>query len=319
MGHHPCVIPNRLAAASLLFFAACATARAQTTIPEAAEPQPQAPAGVEEAQPQVPAPGPAAPSREQRSRESGQINVKVDPEVYSILSSVRGLSTHKSTYFYPASYSKRFEGERTEMVFQVSAKWRVFGSDAYLAYSQKSFWQWLNGGESSPFRETNYAPEVFYRWIPDRKTFNHWGADFGFEHESNGRPFPESRSWNRVYVAPFQAKGRHLAYFKLWYRIPEGEASTAGNQNGDDNPDITDYMGYSELHFSRQIGDGQLFSGMLRGNVQTGRGAVSFTWSVPSKEGWVFWGLSAFHGYGESLILYNEEITRVMAGVLLAR
>ena len=292
---------NRIAA-SLLFFAVCATAQAQTTLPEATVEEP----------PPAAKPGPT-------EKEYGRLDFKVDPDVYSIISQVRGVSTHKSTYFYPVTYSPDFHSERTEMVFQVSAKWRVFGTNAYLAYSQKSFWQWLNGGESSPFRETNYDPEVFYRWIPDRKAFNHWGADFGFEHESNGRPFPESRSWNRVYVAPFQAKGKHLAYLKFWYRLPEGEASTETNQNGDDNPDLTDYMGYSELSFSRQIGNEQLLSGWVRGNVQTGRGAVSFTWSVPSKEGWVFWGLSVFHGYGESLIAYDQEITRVMGGILLAR
>jgi phospholipase A1/A2 len=301
MRHHR--VMTRIAA-SLLLLALCGGARAQTTLPEATEPEPP------------PAPQPEAVAQE---KEYGRLDFKVDPDVYSIISSVRGLSTHKSTYFYPLSYSPDFTDERTEMVFQVSAKWRVFGSNFYLAYSQKSFWQWLNGGESSPFRETNYDPEAFYRWLPRAPIFSHWGADFGFEHESNGQPFPNSRSWNRLYVAPFQAKGRHLAYLKFWYRIPEGDGSTATNQNGDDNPDLTDYMGYGELSFSRQIGGEQLFSAVLRGNPATGRGAASVTWSVPSKEGWVFWGVSAFHGYGESLILYDQEISRLMVGVLLAR
>jgi phospholipase A1/A2 len=290
--------------ASLLLLASCATAQAQTTLPEATV----------EADPP-----PATGDGERAKGDYGRLNFKVDPDAYSILSSVRGLSTHKSTYFYPMTYSPDFHSERTEMVFQVSGKWRVFGSNFYLAYSQKSFWQWLNGGESSPFRETNYDPEAFYRWIPDPEAFNHWGADIGFEHESNGQPYPESRSWNRIYVAPFQAKGKHLAYLKFWYRVPEDETSTETNQNGDDNPDLTDYMGYTELSFSRQIGDNQLLSGMARGNFRTGRGAVSVTWSFPSQDRWVFWGVSVFHGYGESLILYDQEMTRVMVGVLLAR
>ena len=57
---------------------------------------------------------------------------------------------------------------------------------------------------------------------------------------------------------------------------------------------------------------------MLRGHPD-GRGAVQLTWSMPSKQGWVFWAVSVFHGYGESLLAYNEEVTRVMAGVMLAR
>jgi phospholipase A1 len=312
MRHHRLV--NRLTA-SLLFFLGCATAQAQTTVPEVTAPPP----------PPSPGTTPAPPDS-----DAGRINIRVDPDAYSIISGVRGLTTHKQTYFYPASYSDDFHGSHTEMVFQISAKWRVFGSDAYLAYSQKSFWQWINGSESSPFRETNYDPEAFYRWIPDPKRFNHWAMDFGFEHESNGQSYTppdpatglatnKSRSWNRLYVAPFQAKGAYLAYLKFWYRIPEGDPSSPTNQSGDDNPDITDYLGYGEVDFSRQLGGDQLLSGMIRGNARTGRGAVQLTWSIPSKERWVFWGVSVFHGYGESLILYNEEITRVMVGVLLAR
>lgn len=256
---------------------------------------------------------PSAPSAAQR------IDFKVDPDIYSIVSGVRGLSTHKATYFFPATWASDFEGKHTEMVFQISAKWSVFGTNAYLAYSQKSFWQWLDSSESSPFRETNYDPEVFYRWLPDPKRWNYWGADVGIEHESNGREYPFSRSWNRVYVAPFQAKGKGLSYLKFWYRVPEGDPSSPTKQNGDDNPDITDYMGYSEFTFSRQIGGDQLLTAMVRGNVQTGHGAVQVTWSVPSKEGWVFWGASVFSGYGESLSFYNEKITRVMLGIMLAR
>lgn len=303
---------NRIAA-SLLFFLACASAHAQTTVPEATQQEPLPPQKPETAK-----------------KEESRINAKVDPDTYSIISGVRGLTTHKTTYFYPATYSQDFHGAQTEMVFQISAKWRVFGTDAYLAYSQKSFWQFVNGSESSPFRETNYDPEAFYRWIPDPKRFNHWAMDVGFEHESNGQsysppdpvtgqPTNRSRSWNRVYLAPFQAKGAYLAYLKFWYRIPEGAPSSPTNQSGDDNPDIEHYLGYGEFDFSRQLGGNQLLSGVIRGNPRTDRGAVQLTWSIPSKEGWVFWGVSVFHGYGESLILYNEEITRLMVGVLLAR
>jgi phospholipase A1 len=270
----------------------CATANAQATAPEAA---------------------PAA------SDEPYRIGDKVDPDVYSILSEARGVTTHRPTYVYPATYSSEFHGEHTELVFQLSAKWRVFGSDFYLAYSQKSFWQWVNGQESSPFRETNYDPEVFYRWTPDPQRFHHWAMDLGAEHESNGQRQGLSRSWNRVYLAPFQARGRHLAYFKFWYRVPEGDPSSPTNPDGDDNPNIVDYIGYGEVTYSQQIGGDQLLTGMVRGNPATGRGAVQFTWSMPSKQGWVFWGASVFHGYGESLALYDEEITRLMTGVMLAR
>ena len=251
--------------------------------------------------------------------EAGRLNFKVDPDGYSIISTVRGLSTHRVSFVFPLTYSRDYYGDNTEMVFQFSAKQRVFGTNFYVAYTQKSFWQYLNQAQSSPFRETNYAPEAFYRWIPAAKAFNHWGADFGFEHESNGRSIGESRSWNRVYVAPFQAKGKHLAFLKFWYRLPEGAPSSIDNPNGDDNPDLTDYLGHGELNYSQQIGGEQLLTAWVRGNPATGRGAAAFTWSIPSPGGYAFYGLTVFHGYGESLIDYDQATTRVMAGILLAR
>ena len=277
----------------MLFFLGCATAHAQVATETPPEPA------------------------------ADRIGDKVDPEAYAILSEARGLNTHRPMYLFPATYSSSFHGDETELVGQLSGKWRVFGTDFFLAYTQKSFWQYLNSAESSPFRETNYNPELFYRWALDRKRFNRWEIDLGIEHESNGQRFSDpvntSRSWNRIYVAPFQAKGRHLAYLKFWYRVPEGSESSPTNPNGDDNPDITDYMGYGELTFSRQIGDSQLVTGMVRGNPATGYGAVQLTYSVPSEGGWVFWGASVFHGYGENLISYDEKVTRFMLGVMLAR
>lgn len=306
-----------------LLAAGLGVARAQVTVPELYSPS-ETPASVA---PDPPAPAgetavatrPAPKAANTQDPESGRLNFKVDPEAYSILSSVKGLSTHRPSYVFPVTYSADYSGENTEMVFQISAKQRVFGSNFYVAYTQKSFWQYLNQDKSSPFRETNYGPELFYRWIPESRAFNRWAADFGLEHESNGRSIGESRSWNRLYIAPFHAKGKHLAYLKFWYRIPEGDASSETNPNGDDNPDLVDYVGHGELSYSQQIGGKQLLTGWLRGNPATGKGAIAFTWSIPSPGGYAFYGATVFHGYGESLIDYDTKITRLMIGLLLAR
>lgn len=305
-----------------LLIAVAGAAHAQVTVPERSAPyeasaapsSDSAPAGVAGA-----APGGEGGDKGEPDPNAGRLNFKVDPDTYSIISTVRGLSTHRASFVFPVTYSRDFKGDNTEMVFQLSAKQRVFGTDFYLAYTQKSFWQYLNQDQSSPFRETNYDPELFYRWLPEDRAFDHWGLDLGFEHESNGRSIGESRSWNRVYLAPFQAKAKHLAYLKFWYRIPEGDPSSPTHPEGDDNPDITDYLGYGELNYSQQIGGDQLLTGWVRGNTATGKGAVSFTWSIPSPGGYAFYGITVFHGYGESLIDYDRKMTRVMAGMLLAR
>ena len=63
----------------------------------------------------------------------------------------------------------------------------------------------------------------------------------GFNHQSNGRADPVSRSWNRLF-AEFGVERENFALFvKAWHRIKEDATK-------DDNPDITDYLGYGELN-----------------------------------------------------------------------
>jgi phospholipase A1/A2 len=272
--------------------------------------------------PPAPAEDPATPAQKgpaSRPKLSERLDYSVDPDAYSIVSTTRGLSTHRPMFLYPLTYSPDYPSEETEVLFQISVKQRLFGTQMYFGYTQKSFWQLYNGGDSRPFRDTNYNPELFYRWILDPKRFHRWNLDIGYEHESNGRPIPESRSWDRLYVAPFLARGRSLLYLKFWYRIPESGVSSTANPGGDDNPDILDYYGHGELTFSRQLGGKQLLTTMLRGNPETGRGAVSLTWSVPTAERYAFYAVSLFHGYGEGLLDYNDSVTRLALGVMLTR
>lgn len=241
-------------------------------------------------------------------------------EPYSIVSVARGLSAHKPSYLLPFTYSPDLADDKYEVVFQISAKQRLFDRNLFFGYTQKSLWQFYSQEESAPFRETVYNPELFYRWAPDPARFHHWGADFGLEHESNGQPLLTSRSWNRLYIAPFQARGRHLIYFKVWYRLPEDKKKTPDDARGDDNPDIHRFYGYSELKAQRQFGDkGRHAALMLRGNPGTGKGAVELTFSQPNSDASLFYCLSLWHGYGESLIDYNRPVTRIGLGVMLAR
>ncbi len=128
--------------------------------------------------------------------------------------------------------------EDNEMVFQVSIKaplWRnVFGSslDAYFAYTVRSWWQLFNDDLSAPFRETNYQPELFLRSFANHELLgiNVVGWDLGFNHESNGRTDPLSRSWNRIIgKVGLQLTDDLNMVTRAWYRIPEDEAD-------DDNP-----------------------------------------------------------------------------------
>jgi len=235
-----------------------------------------------------------------------------------------GISLHKPTWIMPATWSNEYNGDKTEAVFQISVKKQVMGTGLYVAYTQKSFWQAYNTDESCPFRETNYNPEMFYRFEPGNALFQSMGSDnlgmdIGFEHESNGRSMPESRSWNRAYLTPYYANDNLLVALKLWYITEESKDVPEDGQSGSNNPDIADYMGYGEFSVTYQTYGEQLFDLMARCNPATGKGAASLTWSIPVTDGGVFFMVQGFHGYGDSLIDYNRSISRVGAGFMLSR
>lgn len=241
------------------------------------------------------------------------------PGEFSLVTTSDRLSAHKPVFIFPLTYSPDFEGTNTEVVYQISAKQRLLNRNLFFAYTQKSFWQLYNKDQSSPFRETNYNPELFYRWRPQGDRWKQWGLDIGGEHESNGQTLPRSRSWDRLYLTPFFVGDGHISSLKLWWRRPEDRKDSALDARGDDNPDIEDFYGYGEFQHQRNLGDQHRLSLMLRGNPATGNGAGSLTWSWGKDSDSFFYCLSLWHGYGESLINYDQSITRIGIGVMLTR
>jgi len=71
------------------------------------------------------------------------------------------------------SYDWADNARHDEVEFQLSLGfpiWRGIAGDNSLlgaSYTQKSFWQLSNRAESSPFRETNYEPQIFIAWATD--------------------------------------------------------------------------------------------------------------------------------------------------------
>lgn len=211
------------------------------------------------------------------------------------------------------------EGKDTETKFQVSMKFPLIENllgenrgDIYAAYTNRSFWQVYDREGSSPFRETNHEPEIWFSWNSDwhLRGFHNRVIRVGLNHQSNGRGGNTfSRSWNRVFTEFIFERSNYAGSLKTWWRIPEDDAD-------DDNPDIDDFMGYFEFLgvYTRKKHN---FSFMIRNNLRSDmRGAVQLEWNFPlikHFDGYVQW----FNGYGESLIDYDANVNSIGIGVSL--
>lgn len=243
---------------------------------------------------------------------------------------------HKPNYLLPFTY---FDTNRTsnvdnlrglnldhlEVEFQISLKYIISEDvfvknlDLHTAFTARSWWQAYNSDISSAFRETNYEPEITFiykaPWSIFGMTIDH--SNFSFTHQSNGQAGTLSRSWNRI-IAGFTVVDDNLIWnLRAWYRIPEEEKKNVNNSKGDDNPNIEDYMGYGELGLLWKINDIHNLNFMFRNNLKSdNKGAIKIGWSFPLSKhlrGYVQY----FNGYGESLIYYNEKVSRIGIGVKL--
>ncbi|AOE50562.1 phospholipase A [Kangiella sediminilitoris] len=279
----------------------------------------------------------ASGQAEGESEESTLLKKRLRLE-YRIRDNRFAIIPHKPNYLLPLTYNRRpnedslqatgdeREVDNTEIKFQVSFKtpfWEEpFGKDSalFFAYTGQSYWQAYNKDVSSPFRETNHEPEIFAAWATDW-ALGEWQIPYfsmGVSHQSNGQSGLYSRSWNRVYTEFAFENDRWVIAFKPWWRIPEDEKEDPLDPDGDDNPDIDDYMGYFELYSAYQWDDHN-FGVLLRNNLRSdNKGAVQFDWTFPLDDDGKLRGyIQYFNGYGESLIDYNRHVNRLGVGFVL--
>ncbi|EDM67744.1 MAG: phospholipase [Moritella sp.] len=230
---------------------------------------------------------------------------QINPDAYSQAQAINdGYKTVESKFQLslklPLSYHSLFvDGDRIYAGFTIEAWWQVYANEI-----------------SSPFRETNYRPEMFYvaplDWHPnDANT----GVMVGFEHQSNGRSGSLSRSWNRIYAEFIYEQGNLVWRIRPWYRLPEDSKADPTSPKGDDNPDIDDYMGNFEYGIGYDFGQYEL-SAEMRQNFATSNGSVQINLTTPlygKLKGYI----TVFNGYGDSLIDYNHSQTRFGVGIAL--
>ena len=220
-------------------------------------------------------------------------------------------------------------GTDDEARIQISFRYQLFGSHAraggkslgdglYFAYTQRMFWDL--GAKSSPFRNIDFQPELFYvtppKALSDAATVS---AQVGIRHESNGRDGADSRSLNTVYVAPMAAFSlggdtRLTVAPRAWFYV--GDLS--------DNPDVRRYRGNTGMFVEIGKENGLRLSTSSRFNLGSGKGSIAADVSYPLRRllgggpDFYLFGQS-FTGYGENLLDYNRHVNRLRLGVALVR
>jgi outer membrane phospholipase A len=230
---------------------------------------------------------------------------------------------------YTPIYAVYGPGTDSDARIQIGFKYQLFGeagdvgrgapwaNGIHFGYSQRIFWDL--GKKSSPFRNVEYLPELFYL-LPSGAIGRgvELGGQVGIRHESNGRDGLDSRSLNTIYVQP-------IATALLGdYTVSVGPRVWAYVGSLEDNPRIKRYRGNTGLLAEIGKPDSWRLSTTTRVNFASGKGSFDAEASYPlnrlfdtSLNLYVFG--QGFVGYGENLFDFDRRATRLRIGVGFVR
>jgi phospholipase A1 len=234
------------------------------------------------------------------------------------------LGAHEPIYFI-------YGAETPAAKFQFSFKYKLLDFEGLgpqrmartlqFAFTQRSLWDLE--GESSPFYDTSYMPEIMYQALtPKPEQRDRWftwlGLQAAFKHESNGREGEISRSLNTVYARPVFAFGR----LDGWHLLALPEVFTYVTSNKE-NPGLDEYRGFGKLQLVLGRNDGPSLLATLSAGKDFERGSLQLDLTLPLRtkllkfESYLL--IQYFNGYGESLRSYREESESARAGMSLVR
>jgi outer membrane phospholipase A len=234
------------------------------------------------------------------------------------------LGPHEPIYFI-------YGAETPAAKFQFSFKYKLLDFEGLgpqrmartlqFAFTQRSLWDFE--GESSPFYDTSYMPEIMYQALtPKAEKRDRWfswlGLQAAFKHESNGRDGEISRSLNTVYARPVFAFGR----LDGWHLLAIPEVFTYATSN-EENPGLADYRGFGRLQLVLGRNDGPSLLATLAAGKDFERRSLQLDLTLPLRtkllkfESYLL--IQYFNGYGESLRAYRDESESLRAGMSLVR
>jgi phospholipase A1/A2 len=240
------------------------------------------------------------------------------------------------SFFRPVYITSGVLANQVKM--QISAKWELFQRvGLYMAYSQLMMWNLYD--PSSPFKDINFNPEVFFRF---ESGYNFAGdavipfldyIQLGFyEHNSNGLVAPDSRGYNRFYLQTQFGAGDWLhvslnaKFFVLYDQLFKFPLFAI------DNPDIQDYIGWTEFLFSIKLVDLEkhVDQDEIYVRFAPGGGMFGFDFTRGYQEiglitrdliGRFRIYLQLYHGYAEYLLQYKDaalaDTFRIRAGIII--
>jgi len=222
---------------------------------------------------------------------------------------------------FQLSFSRRLSAPRA---LRGGVVGRAFGRDSplYFGFTQRAWWDICR--HSAPFRETNYAPSLFYRGaVP----FAGERAELlaGYVHQSNGESDEGSRRWERLFARLRLPLGervarlgfdtadrrRWLVDLTLWYPFLLAE----------ENRDITRFAGYGELAVAYTPNAESRLRLTLRkggGLTRWARGLAELDYVFPIPGTGVQGLLQYTNGYGASLGRFDRHEYALRVGVLFS-
>lgn len=235
------------------------------------------------------------------------------------------LYTHEAMYVLPYyhSFSKPYDSNvADEIKIQISFRIPVIPINehqrVFFAYTQTSFFQMYNGEDSAPFRDTDYAPELYwaYEGIGDIIRAVH----IGYKHLSNGERTLRSRAQNQLmlklraqYDTESGLKIGALARAWAWINMNYEEVLLS-------NPDLARYRGYADvlvyLNYTNHLFEFKVSPLISDIHFWKPHFEVGYTYRLTKNLG-IY--AQYTNGYGDNIYEYKIHSNRLGVGIRLWR